>query len=169
MDELEGLVLLLQGNGKVIFRASLVISQISARQVELSSTFIRDFLQESWCVWWRLVSPSGRRQGSFISRRSILVRLDSLCRLWFRFLRAGVSEYEIRASWAGPAINAQYKEFHLLFWYPCCLFLVIFASWMFRIFHLHDFSQTSTERWYVLRSRHLGILVSSNSLTWLTP
>ena len=36
------------------------------------------------------------------------------------------------------------------------LFLVIFASWMFRIFHLHDFSQTSTERWYVRRFSTFG-------------
>ena len=112
---------------------------------------------------------SGRRQGSFISRRFY----SSPSRQFMPHLvsispRSQYSEGEIRASWAGPAIDVRYKEFHFLMCVNV-VFVWLYCSWMSRILIFMISARQVQSAGMCVGSRHLCILVSSSSLAWLAP
>ena len=145
----------------------------TARQGRLSSFFKWGFLQRHSLQVQACggAHTCGRRRGSLISRRfpssssgQFMPHLISISP------RSLYSECEIRASWAGPAINVRYKEFNLLF----CV-NVVFFFWLY-LFHgclgiliFMISARQVPSAGMCMGSRHLCILVSSSSLTWLAP
>ena len=71
--------------------------------------------------------------------------------MWFQSLRTGFGR--VKSGHPGLARPSMFdtRISSLVLVSISFFFLVIFVSWMFRIFHFHDFSQISAERWYVRR------------------